>query len=421
MISLEGGGECVTKRSCTARANTTIGSSKEWYKNRGLWGLQSDDANTNPFATWNQVFVPYCSGDLFFGLDESSNERAWGLQFSGFQSLKAVLSELIKRHKFGNAQHILYSGESAGGIGAVATADFVADTLKLTAATAYFSQTGVDSDPNKKPSLNATALARLLSAARGGERLIGGRDYNAVTPVFPPHGAALADCGREESACSVTLSLLESLQHFNGPSFATAPVAGAYFSNEAVYKPVAPDDPPAVAYIPWANKDLQKYMVLWNAFVPTRCAREPQGRPWECMFLERSYATMVSDIFTIQAQTDSVVMPLHAALPPLWSATPARCNSTLSNCPATARDFIVTWSHNMRQTLVPILKHTKSNRDGMFFAACLTHTGFGVKAPLIKNTNFLTATYAWFMVDRRDQIFIDNCPADSAFCGKCAS
>lgn len=43
MISLQGGGECVDRASCTARLNTSIGSSTSWSAKSGLWGLQRQD------------------------------------------------------------------------------------------------------------------------------------------------------------------------------------------------------------------------------------------------------------------------------------------------------------------------------------------------------------------------------------------
>ena len=75
---------------------------------------------------------------------------------------------------------------------------------------------------------------------------------------------------------------------------------------------------------------MQNYHVLWDAFVPTRCAAGPLAlTPWECMFANSSYATIESPIFFVEAQTDKVVMPLHNGLPAVWDdKTHKECDNT---------------------------------------------------------------------------------------------
>jgi len=136
VILLQGGGECVTKDSCTERAGTALGSSKFFKKTMNLKGIQGDgrghktgEQNNPDFGTWTQIFIPYCSGDLHMGQATSPSNTTWGLQFSGHMIVKAVIEESIKQYKLDKARAVIFSGESAGGLGCFANMDFVRETL----------------------------------------------------------------------------------------------------------------------------------------------------------------------------------------------------------------------------------------------------------------------------------------------------
>ncbi len=130
VFSLEGGGECVDKASCEGRALSQLGSSKKYGETMDLGQLQSGEPYHNPdLCTYNQVFVKYCSGDLHLG-KQSAPATIENLQFSGHRIIEAVLQTLNgSSYGLGDAELVVWSGDSAGGIGSVANLDFVADAL----------------------------------------------------------------------------------------------------------------------------------------------------------------------------------------------------------------------------------------------------------------------------------------------------
>ena len=88
------------------------------------------DPRINPdFSTYNQVFIKYCSSDLHVGTMAAPSNATWGLQFSGFHIVNAVLATMSAHHGLQQADLVVWSGASAGGIGAVATVDHVRDYL----------------------------------------------------------------------------------------------------------------------------------------------------------------------------------------------------------------------------------------------------------------------------------------------------
>jgi hypothetical protein len=130
VFSLEGGGECVHESDCTARASTRFGSSKAYTQYQGLGELQYPGASKNPdMSTYNFVFIKYCSGDLFSGAQKAPSPASWGLQFSGHEIVRATLHTLIADHALASADLIVWSGDSAGGMGCMLSLDFVADLV----------------------------------------------------------------------------------------------------------------------------------------------------------------------------------------------------------------------------------------------------------------------------------------------------
>ncbi|XP_031565813.1 carboxylesterase notum2-like [Actinia tenebrosa] len=92
--------------------------------------LSSDDPNENPtFASWNKVYVPYCSGDVFVGRRPKST-HPYGLQMLGHYIIKAVMEQLMADHHINSTENtILFGGASAGGLGMLANLDYVQNML----------------------------------------------------------------------------------------------------------------------------------------------------------------------------------------------------------------------------------------------------------------------------------------------------
>lgn len=136
IIFLEGGGVCTHLKDCKLRAKTDLGSSKnlrpEMPDNIG-GVIGSDDTNPD-FRSWNRIYVPYCSGDIWTGtMTEAVNPfdstEDWRGFFSGHNIVKEVIADLKNTYGAGQATNAILSGCSAGGIGTFANCDFFAEAF----------------------------------------------------------------------------------------------------------------------------------------------------------------------------------------------------------------------------------------------------------------------------------------------------
>jgi len=124
VIFLQGGGLCVEPVDCYLRMRTSLGSSNYWNDTfNDRLGVLSANASINPFADFNHVWVPYCSGDTHTGTLMSDD--ILGFYFSGHLTIVALCQHLKDTTHILNATHILLSGASAGGIGVFNNADYI--------------------------------------------------------------------------------------------------------------------------------------------------------------------------------------------------------------------------------------------------------------------------------------------------------
>eukprot|EP00040_Diaphanoeca_grandis_P031204 m.186308 g.186308 ORF g.186308 m.186308 type:complete len:405 (+) comp32260_c3_seq4:660-1874(+) len=137
VLTLQGGGECVSSR-CQEKVNTSLGSSKYFPKTFKFWNeakVHFADAScvANPeLCDYNQVFLPYCSQDLWSGLSKSVSSPgslAPGYFFSGHLILNAVVEELATKHGMNDSGTIVLTGDSAGGFGVYNNIDWFANRL----------------------------------------------------------------------------------------------------------------------------------------------------------------------------------------------------------------------------------------------------------------------------------------------------
>lgn len=136
VVHLEGGGECRSARACAAWAFRS-GSSTRWpalhvlpesLPNAWPGSPMDPSAAANPdFHDWAKAFVPYCSGDLHSGTRTERSAALGGFYFAGHRLLAASLVQLRRLWPGYAPSHVLVTGSSAGGIGAIAHADFFAD------------------------------------------------------------------------------------------------------------------------------------------------------------------------------------------------------------------------------------------------------------------------------------------------------
>ena len=89
-------------------------------------GVFKDDP-TNPVKDWNMVFIPYVTGDVYFGSkpDGTVPEVEGKHQFVGKINMQKFIARIVPT--FADAQTVIVSGSSAGGIGALLNYTYIAD------------------------------------------------------------------------------------------------------------------------------------------------------------------------------------------------------------------------------------------------------------------------------------------------------
>lgn len=131
VIFLQGGGLCIEAIDCLDRAKSNLGSSKGWgATHEDTNNVLNSDPTKNPFANFNAVYVPYCSGDTYMGIKKEKNLYLGGLYTNGHLILEAIFDHLHNTTSMQNGVgQMLFSGGSAGGIGVVHNADWLTRTI----------------------------------------------------------------------------------------------------------------------------------------------------------------------------------------------------------------------------------------------------------------------------------------------------
>lgn len=149
MIYLQGGGACYDAQSCQENAEAglagetfTSADFTNWTKTLGDQGVFDTTRTANPVATWQHVYIPYCTGDLHGGLN--ADARVEGVpaqqQFMGYRNMTTFLKLLAPY--FSEAAEVALVGASAGGFGVMFNYPQVADAFVSLPVTAL-----VDSAP----------------------------------------------------------------------------------------------------------------------------------------------------------------------------------------------------------------------------------------------------------------------------------
>jgi len=91
-------------------------------------GIFKDDP-ANPVKDWNMVFIPYVTGDVFFGSKPNGTvPNVEGThQFVGKSNMIKFISRIVPT--FPDAETVVISGSSAGGIGALLNYTYFADSF----------------------------------------------------------------------------------------------------------------------------------------------------------------------------------------------------------------------------------------------------------------------------------------------------
>jgi hypothetical protein len=136
VIHLQGGGMCYDQKSCGNRQAELPGlmTSADEPPSRPGNGIASTSSETNPdFSKANQVYLAYCSSDLWSG-DRKASSKTGGLHFRGARILRAVIEDLTDpaitpAPNLTDARQVLFSGSSAGGVGVLVHLDWLAERL----------------------------------------------------------------------------------------------------------------------------------------------------------------------------------------------------------------------------------------------------------------------------------------------------
>ena len=131
ILYLEGGCWCYNDIDCYLRSFEDLGSSKKYEKflPDKFGGLLAKSGDSNfPFSTYNLVYVKYCDGNTFAGnRDEPVVVNGKPLYFRGKKIKERVLESLVKRTHFYDAQNIIVTGCSAGGLSSLIQADSISE------------------------------------------------------------------------------------------------------------------------------------------------------------------------------------------------------------------------------------------------------------------------------------------------------
>ena len=139
VIFLESGGGCSDIADCNERyerAPELMSSSRLPLCAEGT-DLLSRDRDDNPLY-WNSthVLVPYCSSDLFLGQTSKLGPFYWhndskynDFSFRGFTVFQSIVEDLLASHGLHLATHVVLSGSSAGGIGVMAHAKWMKNSI----------------------------------------------------------------------------------------------------------------------------------------------------------------------------------------------------------------------------------------------------------------------------------------------------
>jgi hypothetical protein len=131
VIYFQGGGWCYSEADCWGRSKGALGSSKSWPNTTVTQGMMSLNCTTNPdFCGFNIVYLAYCDGDSFAGDRDTpmvyEDDQIW---FRGRRNVDAVMKYITTNLNFGQAQQVLLTGCSAGGLATYLHTDYITSYL----------------------------------------------------------------------------------------------------------------------------------------------------------------------------------------------------------------------------------------------------------------------------------------------------
>jgi hypothetical protein len=140
VIFFQGGGACWASTNClyfptcTQQQGEVLDDFYDPAKTQGIFDLTNSD---NPFKDWGFVYIPYCTGDLFWGAQDTEYPDSWfffggvpqTIQHRGFVNFQAVLRYLKDNVCW--PRKIFVTGSSAGSYGATNAFPFIKQAYPL--------------------------------------------------------------------------------------------------------------------------------------------------------------------------------------------------------------------------------------------------------------------------------------------------
>lgn len=156
LIFLEGGGACFDPITCATVANPDgFGADRFASAASGTLarGITDRTNEANPFADWNMVYVPYCTGDVHAGTNVDGFE---GRMHVGHRNYQAYIERIAAT--FGESvDEVVLGGRSAGGLGAVINYPISASAFGCTPVHMIDDSGAVLSDTYMRPCLQQAA------------------------------------------------------------------------------------------------------------------------------------------------------------------------------------------------------------------------------------------------------------------------
>lgn len=116
-VFLEEGAACFNAFSCGVAFTFDPDEADDRIeKIESTLGASNRESPDNPFAEWNLVFVPYCSGDVYAGNANDVSIGGTTYQFQGFNNVTLIFEAL--REAIPSPSQMVLAGTSAGGWGA---------------------------------------------------------------------------------------------------------------------------------------------------------------------------------------------------------------------------------------------------------------------------------------------------------------
>jgi hypothetical protein len=187
-IYFEGGGACFNAVTCQANPSSFDGGDFNSYAKNANGGIYDANNPDNPLADWTFIFVPYCTGDVHAGARPDASIAGVGgtQQFVGYLNVEKYLERIVPTF-IADTDHVLVTGQSAGGFGAAFNYDRIADAFPGKKVTLLD-----DSGPPMSDAFMVPCLQKMWRDAWGLDDTMPADCANC----FPANGGGIVNLGR---------------------------------------------------------------------------------------------------------------------------------------------------------------------------------------------------------------------------------